>query len=264
MPNYQAISKSTHAHLRWQRYTSYSFAAADALAPLVAHELPRAMMSFPIAFTRLEQGFVTAAVQGLAVGKNLFVAPDGKWVSEYIPASYRGYPFVLADTDDGRKALCFDEQSGLLRETEQPGELFFGDDGLPAQAVSDVLNFLNEVDKNLKITSGICQVLEKHDLIEPWVINLKTDDGTRQLDGLFKINEDALNKLPMESFQDLREAGALNLIYCQLLSMPNLQKLGQLAQLHDKADRAAQGFPADINLEFLSDDGGAIKFDDFD
>jgi hypothetical protein len=29
MPNYQAVSKSTHADLRWKRYDNYHFARID-------------------------------------------------------------------------------------------------------------------------------------------------------------------------------------------------------------------------------------------
>jgi hypothetical protein len=42
MPTLHAVSRSTHADKRWKRYDSYAFAAKDALAPLVAQELPRA------------------------------------------------------------------------------------------------------------------------------------------------------------------------------------------------------------------------------
>jgi len=41
MPTLHAVSRSTHADKRWKRYDSYAFAAKDALAPLVAQELPR-------------------------------------------------------------------------------------------------------------------------------------------------------------------------------------------------------------------------------
>lgn len=48
--------------------------------------------------------------------------------------------------------------------------------------------------------------------------------------GLFRIDEDALNALDTEAFLQLRKMGALPLIYCQLLSIQNLQRLGPLAE----------------------------------
>jgi hypothetical protein len=59
---------------------------------------------------------VPVAVQGLAPGQNLFVAPDGRWLAAYTPAAYRGYPFQLAHAENGQQVLCFDEESGLITD----------------------------------------------------------------------------------------------------------------------------------------------------
>ena len=52
MPTFQAAAKGTHQHLRWKRYTSYTFVAQDTLAPLVAQELVRAVAVFQLAQAR--------------------------------------------------------------------------------------------------------------------------------------------------------------------------------------------------------------------
>ena len=41
MPQYQAITKTDFANLRWKRYENYHFAALDAVAPLVEQELAK-------------------------------------------------------------------------------------------------------------------------------------------------------------------------------------------------------------------------------
>jgi len=136
------ISLSGFGNKRFKRYDSYAFAAKDAIVPLAVRELPRAAMVMPIAFVQADEGFVPVAVQGLSPGKNLFVALDGRWVGRYVPAAYRGYPFLLANTPEGKQVLCFENSSGLLSDNE--GEPFF-EGNQPTKAVNDVLNFLNQV-----------------------------------------------------------------------------------------------------------------------
>ena len=259
MPNYHAISPERHARQRWQRYSAYTFAAADSVVPLAAAELPKAVMSLPVGFIEQAGGFVPVAVLGLQPGKNLFVAPDGRWAGHYIPAAFRSYPFRLASTEDGRQVLCIDEDSGLV--TGGPaGENFFTEDGKPVQAVLDILNFLNRVEQSRLATVAACAVLQKHNLIRAWPVTLKTDTGEQKIAGLFQIDEAALNQVSGEALLEVRQAGALPLAYCQLLSMQHLPLLGGLIEAHAKA--AAQALVAqriapdgNLDLEFLNQNG---------
>ena len=234
MSNLQAISRQRHASQRWGRYSSYRFAAHDAWSILTAQELPKAMLHLPIAFTERNGVFVPVALLGLNPGKNLFVTREGRWVGGYIPASYRHYPFVLANTNEGRHVLCFNEDSGLLASTD--GELFFGPDDQPSPAVAEVLTFLNQLAANHQVTERACAVLQKHNLIQPWAIKIQDPNGEQGVDGLFQIDEVALNQLPAEALIELRNASALVLAYCQLLSKQHLPSLGHLVEAHAKAD----------------------------
>ena len=186
---YQAITRERHGKQRWQPPSSYAFAAGDALVPLTAAELPKAVLSLPLAFIEQAGAFVTVAVLGLQSGSNLFVTPDGRWMNNYIPATFRSYPFRLAPTDDGQQVLCIDEESGLVTKTpdglDSPaGERFFDDDGQPAQAVRDMLNFLHQLEQSRLATAEACAALNQHGLIRPWPITVKTDTGEQQVAGL--------------------------------------------------------------------------------
>lgn len=253
MAQLTVISRELHAGKRWKRYTSYSFAAAEAVAPLVAQELPRACLALPVGFVKGDQGFQLVAVQGLQPGKNLWVAPDGRWLAPYVPASYRGFPFVLAATEDGQRVLCIREDSGLLSDTE--GEAFFDDEGKPAKAVQDVLNFLGQVAENAQATARLCALLDEHGLIQPWEIKIKGELGEQAVEGLYRVDEAALNSLEAEAFEAVRKGGALPMVYCQLLSMQHLPKLGQLASQHAAAQAILEPETGELDLEFLNDDG---------
>jgi hypothetical protein len=258
MPYYQAISQSTHANLHWKRYNTYPFAAQDAVAPLVVQELPRAAMALPVAFIEQDGHFIPAAVQGLQPGQNLFVAPDGRWIGPYTPAAYRGHPFAIASTPEGQQVLCVDADSGLISDTE--GEAFFDEQGQPSQPVKDVLNFLQQVNANRELTQRLCAALQAEGLIQPWPITLKGESGEQTVQGLYRIDEAKLNSLSSEALHRIHQAGALPLVYCQLLSMQHLQMLGKLAEAHAQAKaQSQQALPTtsngELDLEFLNNNG---------
>lgn len=255
MPHYQAITKTDFANLRWKRYENYHFAALDAVAPLVVQELPKACMTLPIAFIQQGETFVPAAVQGLQPGHNLFVSPDGRWIGPYTPAAYRGYPFALANADNGQVVLCVDTDSGLVGE--DCTETFFDEQGEPSQSVKAVLDFLQQVRSNREATLRICAALLAEDLIQPWPITLKGEQGEKTVQGLYRIDEAKLNNLSADALHRLQQAGALPVAYCQLLSMQHLQTLGKLAQAHASAKaQSQQALPTSANgeldLEFLN------------
>jgi hypothetical protein len=257
MPNYQAITKSDFANLRWKRYDSYKFAAQDTVAPLVAQELAKACTSLPIAFIKQGDAFIPTALQGLQPAQNLFVAPDGRWIGPYTPAVYRGYPFRLAETEQEQLILCVDTDSGLVGECYD--QLFFDDTGAPSSVINDVLSFLQQVRNNQQLTLRLCAALDSEGLIKPWTINLKGENGAEQtLDGLFRIDEARFNTLDADAVYRLHQAGALPVVYSQLISMQHTQMLGQIAQA--VAQHQKNTAPVDIEQVFGSGDD-TLKFD---
>jgi len=258
MPNYIAVSRETHANKRWQHAQSYAFAANEAVVPLGAQEFPKAMMSVPIAFFAQGNIFQPTAVLGFVQGQSLFVAPDGRWLGDYVPAIFRTYPFRLANTPEGEQVMCIDLDSGL--QTEGPeGELFFNEDGTPAAEVSQALELLNQIETSRPVTAAGCAALQACKLIVPWEISVQSDTGEQKIEGLYKVDEAAMNALSEEDFLSLRKHGALAMAYCQLLSMQHLSVLGQLAQTGEAAKDAASQHG---DLAFaMSDQDGTISFD---
>ena len=261
---FHPISQSRHNTKHWKRYTSYAFAASDAIVPLVGPELPKASMSMPIAFIEQAEQFLPVALMGVEQGHNLFVVPDGRWAGNYVPAFLRSYPFGLMKTEDGEFVLCFDEASGLIADGAH-GEAFFNEDGTPAKAVAEILGFLQEVEKGRHYAQTTCEMLKRHGLIQPWPITLKTQTGGQQIAGLYRIDEVALNALSGDTLKELQQAGALAMVYCQLLSMQHLALLGKLAEVHAQSQTQAQAQAQahitqepELDLEFLN--SGTISF----
>lgn len=267
MPQLEAITKTEYEGKYWRASPNYAFASQDAMAILVVQEVARACLTLPLAFAKTGDHFAIVAVQGLRQGQNLMVAPDGRWLGGYIPAAYRAYPFALANTQDKQQVLCFDRASGLLgihapQEASAQGlTAFYDASGEPSQRTRQILQFLTQVRANREPTQRLCDALQQQQLIQPWDVEVKAGERTQKVQGLFRVDEAALNALPAEAFETLRQSGALPLVYCQLLSMQHLQRLGALARARAQAQSTAlpQTDAGDLDLEFLNS-GGTIKF----
>lgn len=246
------LSRELHAGKRWRRYDGYSFTATDTICPLVVQEVARAMLSLPIAFIPQNDEFKLVALQGLVQGKNLLVTADGRWRSGYIPAHYRSYPFLLATNANNQQVLCVNEGSGLIVDGSN-GEPFFEEGGNLTAAMSEILTFLTQIASNRQSTVQICAQLQQYQLLQPWPITVQTAAGPYNVEGLYRIDEPALNKLPAEDLLALRDSGALLTAYCQLLSMQHLPALTR-ALLHEQ-QLATKPMPKELDLDFLNDSG---------
>lgn len=252
------LSPERHGARRWRRSASYAFAAERSVAPLAAAEMPRAAVAMPLGFLDNKGTFLPVAILGFAGGRNLYVAPDGRWLGLYVPAALRGHPFALVPNSSGQLVLCVDEDSGLLGDAE--GEPFFGDDGQASEPVSEVLRFLTRAAAAQRATRPVCAALQEHGLIVPWPIKVQGKAGEIEVRGMFRIDESALNALSAGSFEEVRRAGALAVAYCQLLSMQHLPRLAELARLHARQTPAGPSTAGgDLDLSFLGD-SGTISF----
>ncbi len=259
MPEFVPVSPQRHQGKYWQRFTSYAFARTAAVVPLVGAEMAKAAAALPVAFMPDGEGdaarFVPAALLGFESNVNLFVAPDGRWLGRYIPSFLRGHPFRLINADQERMVLCIDESSGLL--VDQGGEAFFDDQGQLAPNLQAVMDFLTQVERNRAATQAICDKLQQHELIQPWPIKIAAGDaGERNLNGLYRIDETALNQLSAEVLVELRDSGALGMAYCQLLAMQQLGLIADMAKAHQK-----QAVAANTRAFSLNDDNGNLRFD---
>ncbi|ALO44771.1 SapC family protein [Pseudohongiella spirulinae] len=257
--DFQIVTRDKHGDMRWRPVASFQFAAQDAVAALVVQEVPSAIMSFPVAFLISDDRYIPVALMGVTSGQNLFVAPDGEWLADYIPAVYRSYPFRLMEKNPDEYVLCVDGASGLLHRGIE-GERFFQDSGEPSARVSEILELLTRIERDRKTTATACAALEKHGLIEPWPLTVQDGDEELQVGGLHRINEASLYQLSPECLCELRDSAALMLAYAQLFSVQHIHKLGPLVVKHANTLRAEQARMADISLS--GDDGGSLSFDD--
>jgi hypothetical protein len=163
----------------------------------------------------------------------------------------------------GEFILCINKGSGLVVENTEDGNAFFDDQDQPAQGIKDILNFLTEVEASRALTQGAVNALTDAGLITPWEINLKQGEKVVPVEGLFRIDEVALNNLDDEDFLAVRKAGGLGVAYAQLLSMSQLAVLERLGELQGQIleQQAANSEASNLTGFSLSEDEGSLMFD---
>lgn len=253
------ISPATFKTKRWKKVPNYLFAVKDSFCILSMQEIPRAVVDMPIAFIKSDDHYSLIAILGLHEGRNLYVDASGRWQGRYVPALLRAYPFVLAKNESvaDQLVLCINEASGLITDDEKH-TAFFDEDGELSAELQKLVPFLEAMYSNRIATDKLCALLEKYDLISPWNIEVEFEGGPHRINGLFGINEEALNGLPDDDFLVLREQGALPIAYCQLLSMQHIKNL--IARVETNAKSGANLLSDELGFDSFAEEGN-ISFD---
>jgi hypothetical protein len=233
------ITRKHHQTLRWKRFTSYRFAAKENLVPVVIAELVQASQAMPTGFIKRDDRFVLVGIMSLEPGKNMHVTDQGKWIGDYVPSYFRGYPFCLAPPPDGGKnhILCL-HQGAELSDAPNEGEAFFDEKGQLVSTVNEISSFLQQVEKSQTITDLAVSALAEAGLVAEWPLKIKQGDIQKPVSGLYKIDEARLNSIDNDTFLKLRKTRSLLIAYAQLLSMANIMQFEKLRRLRNQTSPA--------------------------
>lgn len=263
---YAGLSPTTFKDLVWVVKQNTYYAQQQQTLPLVGAEFKQAATQFPIAFLHNPDTnqYNPVALLGYQADQNLFVAPDGRWLGNYLPAFLRAYPFALAPhPETSELMICADLNSNLLlhkKETAPAKTLeLFNSENQPSSELQQMLDFLKQLAANQQTTQQACQRLQELNLFTPWQPTIM--QNTTTLKGLYQIDEAKLNEISPEQLAELRTTGLLTFIYAQLLStnhITTLEALYNQHHQHNQLDKSAQ----DLNLEelFGEDNEDLFKF----
>lgn len=217
-------------------------AGLNAVAVSVS-EFARAALDYPLAFVR-DPGtgaLFPVAVLGLQQ-QNLFVDGDGQWrAGAYLPAFVRRYPFCIADVAarDGqpeKRLVCLQEDQ-LSPKSERP---LFDAKGEPTEAWKPILSLLEAIEADRPQTRLLGERLEALQLLVPFdALALPRGGQHLRLQGLFRVDEEKLRKLPGKEVRELLAKGFLRAAYAHLLSLENFARLLDLA--HARTATTATG-----------------------
>ena len=212
----------------------FSFLADTHLVPLTVDEFGLAAVCYPIIFDT--QSKTPLAVMGLKPGMNVFLGADGSLDPEvYLPAFARRYPFlpILAPTngqaqpqpataEGDRVLVCIDRAAKMLSSSP---ELPFFEGEKPSRYTQEAIQFCREFDMLGRRTTEFVKLMEQHDLFEltPLALPRAKKDGTpdeaMKLGEYLRISEGRLNKLPKETYLELRDKGVSAVMHAHLLSL---------------------------------------------
>ena len=234
----QPLDAEQHRTHGFKVKTGYDFAAGDMLAPVLLAELSSVMPHYALVFRKpAETGrYQLNVLLGFKPGGNLFVDARGQWLADcYVPSVYRSYPFVMKTVrvDGGFRGLvCFDRRSGLYRERPDPQQRevrFFDDDGHLQPGMKKLVTLLEKTTRNREVTQAAVDALAEAQLLVPWELRAVRGGESPEtvIQGLYRIDEAALNNLEADALLDLQRANALAAAYAQLLSMARIRPLRQ-------------------------------------
>ena len=244
MVNIIPVSRARHGGKGWRRPNSYDFVAKVAVAPLGGSEFSQAVGAMPIGFIERSPGiYMPVAIMALSQGSNAFVGPGGQWFGSYMPAVLRSYPFsLIGGNGSGQKMVGIDEDSGLLVDVPagEGEERFYEADGTATPSIKSISELLEFVERDQVATDRAVAALADAQLIKPWPLTVKVGNQQMTVNGLYCIDESALNALDDASFLRLRKASSLVVAYGHLLSLlAVLTRLTLLQQQTAEVGKAA-------------------------
>jgi hypothetical protein len=248
-----ALSGKAHAASRYYPRHGYAFAASTATAPVLLKELPLVVAEYVLAFSRENGAPVPVVLTSLDGENNLYVDSDGRWLSSYVPAGLRAFPFRLLPTAAGEHTLCL--AADHLCEDEADGQRLFDDTGARAAGVAHALSLLQQCASDHGRTLAAAAALDAAGVMVPWPLRVEAPGAPDPtvLEGFWRIDQEALAALDDRAFLALRRDEALLLAHSQLLSTRQLTQLGRRAGLR-AARRAMQqrksGGPVDLEALF--------------
>jgi len=227
-----------HGNLRLQDSQDFSQYKTMHLVPVVFHEFYTLATEFPLVFVRnSERGdFVPVAMMGLTKEQNLY-CQESRWDPVFVPSTFTLAPLSLhrLDDDKGEAVVAIDEQSPLLGE--DTGEPLF-------QATGEYTDYLQQrIDQVIKITRqslqsrALCDYLASINLFKTRALTFQSSAETTryEVEGVYTIDEERLDKLGDDEFLELRKRGLIPLLYAHLTS---LHQFRRLLRRQDDAERS--------------------------
>lgn len=224
------LDSAKHKKLRINADRNYSHISHQNMTPLLASEFLKASTNFPIVFVKQSETgkFKSVGLLGLDAEENLIFS-ENKVRSNYIPVNVRRYPFAAGakTADESEMILCIDENSSLLNEKE--GIEVFDESGAPSKATQQVTEMLTDMLAKDAATDIFIAFLVEHDLLQPAEVKLTLGkEGVKQLNGLYKVDEEALNELSDDAALTLYKRQYFAAIYAHLASLSQFERLLQL------------------------------------
>ncbi len=223
----QPLDRSAHGGLGINVQRREQFLAQRHFAPLLADELTRACLSYPIVFVESQGARLPCALFSLQEADNRFYQTDRGWQPGcYIPIYMRRFPLASLSTQDqgSREVVCVEPQA--LSDAATP--LWGQSDGEESTEWRTLRELTQAFSQGLPTTRRLGCLLNDWGLLTPAALQGQHPDGQPiAVQGLWRVDETRLKRLQATQFRWLGEQGLLGRIYAHLISLENLPRLLQ-------------------------------------
>jgi len=128
--------------------------------------------------------------------------------------------------------VCIDESYAGFNQSETGNRLFL-DSGEQSAILVQAIEFLKEYNQHLELTNIFCERLNEMGLLEPMQAVIKMSSGEEQsMSGFMGINREKLKKLKAKVLMELVRSDFMELIYAQLASISNIDRLVERASVN--------------------------------
>jgi putative transposase len=222
------LDKEQHKSLKVSPLEDLKFAKKMAFVPVLASEIAMVAETFPVVFTADENPTLVALTS--LGGENLAINEDGKYITRYVPAFLRKYPFSLASSKENpdQKVILIDESASNVSKTK--GKQLFDKDGNETEVLKNAIKFLGDYEKQNLTTQAIAKAIKEAGILEDREISIGEGEEKKVLiKGFRVVNKEKLNSLDDKVLADWVRKGIITFIDTHLKSLSNIEVLFKLA-----------------------------------
>ncbi|MGJ0335591.1 SapC family protein [Aliarcobacter cryaerophilus] len=225
--NLELLSKERHKDLKIGNLENLLFVKSIPSFPIIAQEAEIVAKNFPIVFVDEENPSVVAMTS--LGGENLAISSDGKWLSEYIPAMYRKYPFTYASNKENpeQRAVAIDMDAPNL--STQNGTALFDEQSNQTDYLKNIIHFLNSCEQESLKAKAIAKIISDAGILEDRELSIGEGETKQVLAKGFRVVDmDKLYKLDDETLASWVRNGVISFINIHIKSLDNMQSLMNL------------------------------------
>ena len=218
------LNKEEHGSLGLSKLDRpFDFVKSIKGVPLVAGEIQSAQKHYPVVFSDFEKPTLVAIV-GIIDDVNMFVDEAGNWDNQtYIPSYLRCHPFAFASRSDGEMAVVIDRSASEIGENAD-FPLFDGEE--MSEETQGRVDFCMQYNDERRRTKALCEKIKELGLLNGQRINQTMSDGTEvKVADYVSIDPVKLTELDKDTLQELHQDGSLAVIFAQLFSLENWNRL---------------------------------------
>ncbi|MBV8033736.1 SapC family protein [Roseateles sp.] len=220
----QLLNNITHKDLRVITQRGARWGDDVMSAPVTPDEFRKLQAHYPIVFKPDGQGsFLPVVLFGLKDCQNLFLDEAG-WDADYLPLSMQRMPFSIGLAEDEMRMMV--DMASPRISTGAEGEAVFLPHGGTTEFIERANSVLRTLHEGLQAMPDFVRMLQTHELLEPFVLDVEHPDGSRgQLRGFHILHEERLAALDAATVGLLHQADYLQPIYMAIASLSNFTRL---------------------------------------